>query len=462
MGMAGPAVIADAYDLYADQLYAYCRFFARDPADAVDALESIFLVAAGRGAALPLDGQLRTWLFAVARNECLRGARSRRTVPGPGRRPGGSAEGRTGRELLINASGGLAPGDRDLLAMLWHGLDADDMAAVLGIDREESFARLNQALGHLDLTAGALLVARSGRQDCADLARLLGSWDGRLDEPLARKITQHADRCDRCRSRRQDEPRPELLLSLTPAALLGAGVSAEALRSAAASVTEVRDQVLGLACDRSDDGGAARRHACGLAGPFGLSLPRTTAGPASRAGGGDRSGWTGFPVPLPADPVRGVPRNRLAMALTGTAVVALAATAGFAVAGPGLDPQPGLAGRGEHSATAVSVQGATLPSLVPATAQSSPRPAPTISVPPGVTLERNGGQGQLRGTLPVTVKGGPVTWSVSNPNPGLRLSPAVGASSASVTITGRVWGSLQPLTVIAGNATFTVTLTDGS
>ncbi|MCL2585721.1 MAG: sigma-70 family RNA polymerase sigma factor, partial [Streptosporangiales bacterium] len=259
MGMAGPAIIADAYDLYADQLYAYCRFFARDPADAVDALENIFLVAAGRGAALPLDGQLRTWLFAVARNECLRGIRTRRATPRPDRFPGGTAEGRARRELLTAASGGLVPGDRDLIAMLWHGLDADDMAAVLGIGREESFARLEAALGHLETAVTALLVARGGGRDCAVLARLLGRWNGGLDVPLVQRITRHAERCGRCLSRRQGELRPALRLSLAPAALLGAGVSAEALRPAAASVAELRDQVLAVACDPSAEGGEARR-----------------------------------------------------------------------------------------------------------------------------------------------------------------------------------------------------------
>lgn len=383
--MAGPAVIADAYDLYADQLYAYCRFFARDPADAGEVLENIFLVAAGRGAALPLDGQLRTWLFAVARNECLRRIWSRRTAPGAVREPGG-AEGRTERELLTAAASGLAPGERDLVALLWHGLDADDVAAVLGIAREDSFARLETALGHLEEAAKALLAAGSGYKD--ELA---------------------------------------LRLSVTPAAQLGVRVSAEALRPAAGAVAEFRDGVLNLACDPSAEGAAARRRACGLAGPFGLSLPQ--------AGHGDRSQWTGFPVPLPADPVRGVPRNRLTVALTGTAVVALAVTAGFAAVGePGRGQQPGAASA----------------SLTPA-----------ISVPPAVTLRWNGGQGELEGILTVTVRGGTLAWSVSDRDRGLRLSPASGNSSATVRITGRARGDLRPLSVTAGDATYTVTLTAG-
>lgn len=376
--MAGPAVIADAYDLYADQLYAYCRFFARDPADAVDVLENIFLVAAGRGAALPLDGQLRAWLFAVARNECLRRSWSRRASRGTGREPGGTAEGRAGREPLAAAAGRLAPGDRDLVALLWHGLDADDIAAVLGIAREESLARLETALDRLEEAAKALPTAGAGCQK-------------------------------------------EL------AAQLGVRVSAEALRPAAGVVAEFRDEVLSLACDPSARGAAARRQACGLAGPFGLSLPQS--------GDGDRSQWTGFPVPLPADPARGVPRNRLAMALTGTAAVALAVTAGLAAAGePGRGPQPAAA---EASLT------------------------PAIGVPPAVTLRWNASRGELEGSLTVTVRGGTLAWSVSDRDRGLRLSRDSGNSSATVRITGRPDSDLRPLSVTAGNATYTVTLTAG-
>lgn len=433
MGMAGPAVIADAYDLYADQLYAYCRFFARDPADAVEALESVFLVAAGRGAALPLDGQLRAWLFAVARNECLRGVRSRRTAASePGRKPGGPADRRAERELLTAAADGLAPGDRDVVALLWHGLDPDDIAAVLGIGRELSAAWLEAARGRLETAAGALLVARSGRADCPGLARLLGGWNGRLDVPLVHKITQHAERCGRCLSRRRGALSPELVVSLAPDALLGAGVSAEALRPAAASAAELRDQVLSLACDPSAEGAEARRRACGLAGPFGLALPQAPREPATRSGGGDFSRWTGFPVPIPAEAAGGGPRNRLAMALTGAAVLALAVTATFAVAGPGPDSRNAAAS-------------ASLP--------------PTVSVPPGVTLRWNADDTTARGVLPVTVRGGRLAWSVSSPNRGVRLSPASGTSSASVTITDRRPGDLRPLTVVAGNGTYTVTLT---
>ena len=66
------AILNDAYDSYADALYAYCRSLVREPAAAADAVRDAFVVAAFRLADVPDESLLKPWLFAVARNECLR------------------------------------------------------------------------------------------------------------------------------------------------------------------------------------------------------------------------------------------------------------------------------------------------------------------------------------------------------------------------------------------------------
>ena len=57
-------------------LYAYCRSLLREPADAADAVQDTFLIAAAKLGGLKDPGKLRPWLYAVARNECLRQLRS--------------------------------------------------------------------------------------------------------------------------------------------------------------------------------------------------------------------------------------------------------------------------------------------------------------------------------------------------------------------------------------------------
>src|ERR1700683_5649001 len=73
----GPARLAEAYDKYASPLYTYCRSLLREPADAADAVQDTFVIAASRLAGLRDHNRLRSWLYAVARNECIRRMRLR-------------------------------------------------------------------------------------------------------------------------------------------------------------------------------------------------------------------------------------------------------------------------------------------------------------------------------------------------------------------------------------------------
>jgi DNA-directed RNA polymerase specialized sigma24 family protein len=71
-----PAGLAEAYDRYAMPLYSYCRSMLREPADAAEAVQDTFLVAAAKLRDLRDPGELSSWLYAVARNECLRRLRA--------------------------------------------------------------------------------------------------------------------------------------------------------------------------------------------------------------------------------------------------------------------------------------------------------------------------------------------------------------------------------------------------
>src|SRR5580692_7124509 len=79
--VAGDALgLAAAYDRYAEPLYQYCRALLADPADAADAVQDTFVVAASRLDGLRDPDRLRPWLYAVARNECHRRLRARARV----------------------------------------------------------------------------------------------------------------------------------------------------------------------------------------------------------------------------------------------------------------------------------------------------------------------------------------------------------------------------------------------
>jgi RNA polymerase sigma factor (sigma-70 family) len=67
-----PAGIAMAYDMYAADLYGYCRWRLHDSKAAAESLQDTFVVAAATLSGLPSSAGLRPVLLALARNECRR------------------------------------------------------------------------------------------------------------------------------------------------------------------------------------------------------------------------------------------------------------------------------------------------------------------------------------------------------------------------------------------------------
>ncbi len=70
------------YRRYADRLYTYARTMVREPEAAADAVHDAFLTASQRIGQLREPDRLRSWLYAIVRNECLRQLRERsRSLP---------------------------------------------------------------------------------------------------------------------------------------------------------------------------------------------------------------------------------------------------------------------------------------------------------------------------------------------------------------------------------------------
>src|SRR5262249_58063898 len=99
-------------------------------------------------------------------------------------------------------------------------LDVAEIAAVLGVSRNHAHALLSRARAQLEISLGALLVARSGRDDCAALGALLQDWDGQLNVLMRKRINRHIERCPECTERRRRELAPALLLGLAPPPLV--------------------------------------------------------------------------------------------------------------------------------------------------------------------------------------------------------------------------------------------------
>ena len=435
-----PAGLALAYDWYADSLYKYCRSVLSNPADAADAVQDTFVIAAGRLAELRDPDQLRAWLFAVARNECLRILRSPRPAPRLTVPPGmtdtviditeGAAERAELRALLTSAAGGLDPAEREVLELqLRQGLEAAEVADVLGVSPSQAASLASRARDQLETCLAVLLVGRAGRDDCRGLNALLAGWDGKLTPALRRRAGRHIGRCSTCTTRRVYELRPAVLLGMSAGAAMAAA-AAESLRLAAGVPDDLKAQTMALA-DGQDPGAVTHRAAAGdQAGPF------------------DRNG---FPEPLPNPGAKAgllsSPRRQAAVAAAAVLVIAVGAVTFSLSSGPtshlalsggqapavqrtasatSLAPSTAAPGASAtptvHHSSARATPSTKAPSAAPTTKAPAPPTTTAVQVTLSVSLQGSavslqpGAQitvGRFGTRLTLKATGGPVSWSVT-------------------------------------------------
>lgn len=134
-----------AYLAYADRLFEYCNGLVPDPDVAADALHDAFVVASQRAVELVEPDRLRAWLYALARNECLRLLANRdRDQVSP---PEPDAE---QWSPVRDAVARLPRGNREAYELAArHGLADHDIAEVLGISEPQVQTRLTRADGEL-------------------------------------------------------------------------------------------------------------------------------------------------------------------------------------------------------------------------------------------------------------------------------------------------------------------------
>jgi RNA polymerase sigma factor (sigma-70 family) len=357
-----PRGLAGVYDTYASRLYAYCTTVLRNREAAADALHDTLLVARERAGQLRDPDRLRPWLYAIARNECLRTLRDQRRtteLDEAGEMTDEAADLEAGlragemRELVWAAAESLNPGEREVLELsVRHGLEGADLADALGVPLNQAHAQASRARTQLERALAVLIVARTGRQDCAELDGLLGDWDGHLTPLLRKRLGRHLERCDICGEQRRRR--------VSAAALL-AGVPILAAPPA------LRDRIM----HEADD----------------MRLVSMWAALAERAGPYRPDG---FPRPLP----RGHRRAAIAWWATGAAAVVLLLILGATVVLPQPTPKPAAgqaiaASTTDSTTTAASTDPpsstADTTTTAPATTATTTTPAPTTTVPPATT-----------------------------------------------------------------------------
>jgi RNA polymerase sigma factor (sigma-70 family) len=472
-----PVGLAAAYDEYAQGLFFYCKSLLTEPADAADAVQNTFIVAAAKAAGLREPDRFRPWLYAVARNECHRRLRARAsTAPldeapettDDSEDPQADAEQAELRALVRAALGGLNPGEREIIELnLRHELDGADLADALGVPRNQAHALASRARSQFETSLGVLLVARSGQDYCAELASILDGWDGELTVLIRKRVSRHIGRCEVCGERKRRQLSPASLLSLLPVAALPASL---------------REQVVHLLADVTQGSLAYRARVVHRAEPFASSGFPAPSGPpamarpswghhAGRAVGataaaGALIGGALFLVPHHARPPgvagqppgsAGVPgagpqssAHRSSGSASGTSAGGSggspASRSGVAV--PSAHPGPTVPGTGPPPAPAIPVPGGSSSSGSSA-APSSPAPAPIVAG----TLLVSPTSIQVGLTIMLTAEGGPASYTISAPAV-LAVSPASGSLQAGQSVSVSVGLALGQ--VLDANTTLTI------
>jgi RNA polymerase sigma factor (sigma-70 family) len=467
--------LAAAYDEYSDLIYAYCRSMLGDPEETAEAVQATFVNAAANAHRLHDADKLRPWLFALARNQCMHGRRHAQAAALNTGALSMAAGNEADRAVLRAAIDGLSGDERDVLTLLWHGLDVDEAALVLGLSRNDVYSRFSRARDQLETSVVVLLVCYHGRRDCAGLDDLLGDWDGYLTEQLRDQAAHHIQGCETCAGCRDRELRPALLLSLTPGALLGAAEEARAM--ARPAPPWLRDRLLWLVTTDDPQAEAERKAMDRRLAPFGnTGFPRsrrTRTWPPSltrprlvltMAGGLAAIAAIVAVLAIPGGTHSPIRTGADAAAGTGSSLQVGGAAS--PAASPSSSPSSGTASpapsqqRTSAPASPATTSAAASPAISQAAVAAPAAPQPSTPVISAVRGALSVSPSSVRvvapfaSTITLTARGGPVTWSVSVP------SAAAGQLSVSQSSGTLSSGQSVTISVSAQNAnSFRTTLT---
>lgn len=492
--------LAQLYERYFDAVYDFAARMVRNRDEAADIAQETFLKAMNALGGLKQGASFRSWLFSIARNTALnRLERRGRTRPlavidaegeefafdvvDPSRfaSPQEAAEAAAAAKLVWEAAAGLDPRQLSLLDLhLRQGLDAEEIAAALGITRNNAYVLLHRLKKAVESAISAYVLWKQAGERCEELAAVLApaAAAGAMTPAVRKAVDRHVERCGECRERRRRLAPLAVFGGLAPVAappgVRAAGL--EQLLRAPGPRPQPRpaDPAARQAPPQGGHGftspgflraGALLGVAAGVL-LLALVLPFSPLALTRDDGSGARQGSPDFATPaagggsqtiiVPVSPSPG----------TAAGGGSPSPSAGGAGSSPtaGASPSPG-GGPGGASPTAAPAGGST-PAPTPTAAGASPTPtapgatatatptaapsatptpcAPSLSLPPGT------------GTL-VIPAGGQASFQLQNatgcaaeyslaPSAAWLIGPAGGSIPAygSVTITLRVDGSALP------------------
>ncbi|MGE4567538.1 MAG: sigma-70 family RNA polymerase sigma factor [Acidimicrobiales bacterium] len=206
------SALAGFYDQYADRLHDFARTRLNDTDEAADVVHDTVLLVHQRIGQLRDPDRFRAWVYAIARSQIQNRYRARNRLvldPEAGldvesdAAMSGQLESNDLQALLHEAAAGLTDREQEVLDLhARHGLEGEVLAAALGVSTANAHKLVQRVRQRVSRSMGALLVARHGRKDCADLQKILAPWDGTFSPVWRKRVARHTDKCATCKRRR--------------------------------------------------------------------------------------------------------------------------------------------------------------------------------------------------------------------------------------------------------------------
>jgi RNA polymerase sigma factor (sigma-70 family) len=208
---------AELYQRYFRGLYDFALRMLRDREAASDVVQATFVKAWASLRGPKGVENVKAWLYAVARNLAIDELRRRQRLASPRtdvdedpvytlvdeRRlsdPSVAAHDHELVDLVWESAAALSPQEYSLLDMhLRQGLDADELAAALGVAKGAIYTRLTRLRDSLDEAVTSAVLMRRGRRECEQLDALLERLGARkVTRDVRKAINEHVKDCDIC------------------------------------------------------------------------------------------------------------------------------------------------------------------------------------------------------------------------------------------------------------------------
>ncbi|MEV4470013.1 sigma-70 family RNA polymerase sigma factor [Nonomuraea sp. NPDC049504] len=215
-----PGALATLYDAYAESVYRYCWSLLLSAESAQVALRDTLIAAEAHAGALADPDRLGTWLYALARAECLRRRAAEPTGADEGLAEAPALDDPADADLRImawNAVQSLPTAEREVLELVHrHRLPAAELAQVVAQPVRQVELLHEQARESLREAITAEVLARKGPYDCPRRARILSGFSGALTTEMREHLVRHLPRCEVCAPHRSREVSVAKVYELLP------------------------------------------------------------------------------------------------------------------------------------------------------------------------------------------------------------------------------------------------------